>query len=132
MKQNNYLWMILIYLFALHYSRQRLFKMYFSHTTVSYRTNRSHNGDNARNQTYLSCGAQSCLNTDSRESIKIQMICRIFFMVVLFWAKKSFCIPLLLDFFTYGLMKHPQLLVLFPIYVHRFLFNNVRCELLER
>lgn len=81
---------------------------------------------------YLSCGAQSCLNTDSREFIKIQMMCRIFFMVVLFLAKKSFCIPSLLDFFTCGLMKHPQLLVLFPIYVHRFLFNKVRCELLER
>lgn len=51
MKQNNYLWIISTYIFALPYSRQRLFKMYVSHTTVSYRTNRSHNGDNARNQT---------------------------------------------------------------------------------
>lgn len=75
---------------------------------------------------YLSCGAQSCLNTDSREFIKIQMMCRNFFMVVLFLAKKSFCIPSLLDFFTCGLMKHPQLLVLFPIYVHRFLFMQQR------
>lgn len=71
MKQNNYLWIISTYIFALPYSRQLYLKCTFltllSHTgqtdltTVIMREIKQ----------YLSCGAQSCLNTDSREFIKI-------------------------------------------------------------